>query len=189
MSSVGVRVALGLETLLLVGLGAAGCAHDVAVVDTIAGDDVGRMAEQQLEAENPELVSGRLECPDLRLRVGESVHCTRTTELSGGRVVKVRGVVTVTSLSAGGRLHVRMEERATEFGLAGHQLAAALTRDWVRRRHVRPSRVECPYLRGEVGASVTCRVRAGGTRHDTDVVVTRVDPQEYLTTYRTRPHR
>jgi hypothetical protein len=189
MSSVVLRVVLGLETLLLVGLGATGCGHDVAVIDTIGGDDVGRMAERQLEAENPELAAGTLACPDLRFRVGESVHCTRTTELSGGRVVKVHGVVTVMSLSSGGRLHVRMAERATEFGLAGHELAAGLSRRWEQRFHVRPSRVECPYLRGEVGATVTCRVKVGGVRHDTEVVVTRVDPQGYRTTYTTRPHR
>ena len=187
MRSVVVRVVLGLEALLLVGL-CAGCGRDVEVLDTIPGSDVGRMAERQLEAENPELAPGTLSCPDLDLRVGKQVHCTRTTELSGGRVVKVRGAVTVMSLASGGRLHVRMDASATEFGVAGGQLAKALSRQWLQRSHVRPSRLDCPYLRGEVGATVTCHLEVGGKRHDTDVVVTRVDPKDYRTTYVTRPH-
>jgi hypothetical protein len=182
MSSVAVRVVLG----LLVAVGACGCGRDVAVLDTISGHDVARMAERQLEAENPELAPGTLSCPDLDFRVGRSVRCLRTTELSGGRVVKVHGVIRVMSLSSGGRLHVAMDPRATEFGLAGDALAARLAR---QRSGARPDTVHCPYLRGTVGAKVTCRVVVGGTRQDVDVVVTRVDAHDYRTTYVTRPRR
>lgn len=185
MSSVAVRVALG----LLVAAGACGCGRDVEVLDTISGHDVGRMAERQLEAQNPELAPGTLSCPDLDFRVGKSVRCLRTTELSGGRVVKVHGVIRVTSLASGGRLHVTMDAHASEFGVAGDRVAAELARTWVQRFRVRPSMLECPYLRGAVGTTITCRVEVRGTRHDTDVVVTRVDAGTYRTTYTTRPHR
>ncbi|HET6168314.1 MAG TPA: hypothetical protein VFE07_15900 [Marmoricola sp.] len=185
MSSVAVRVVLG----LLIAAGGSGCGRDVVALDTISGHDVGRMAERQLEAENPELAPGTLSCPDLDFRVGRSVRCLRTTRLSGGRIVKVHGVIRVTSLASGGRLHVTMDARASEFGLAGDQLAAELARTWVQRFRVRPSTLECPYLRGAPGTTVTCRVVVGGVRHDTDVVVTRVDARSYRTSYTTRPHR
>jgi hypothetical protein len=182
MSAVAVRVLLG----LLVALGTGGCGRDVAVLDTIPGHDVARMAERQLEAENPELAPGTLSCPDLDFRVGRSVRCLRTTELSGGRVVKVHGVIRVMSLSSGGRLHVAMDPRATEFGLAGDELASQLAHR--QRFGARPSTVHCPYLRGTVGTTVTCRVVVGGTRQDVDVVVTGVDARDYRTTYVVRPH-
>lgn len=169
--------------LVLLGLVATGCGRDVGVPDRLAGDSVARMAEQELEAENPGLAPGTLSCPDLEFRVGASVRCLRTTELSGGRVVKVGGTVRVTSRDSGGRLHVAMDEHAREFGLAGEQLVAGVRRKYRHRFGVEPSRLDCPYLRGAVGARVTCRLEAAGARHDVDVVVTAVDPASYATTY------
>src|SRR5215216_7526592 len=91
---------------LLLCLVVAGCGSDVTVLDEIDGEKVGTMAERELEAQNPRLAPGTLDCPDLDFETDASVQCLRTTELSAGRVVKVMGTVTVTSLSSGGRLHV-----------------------------------------------------------------------------------
>lgn len=185
MRALAVRVGLG----MLVALTSAGCGRDVTSVDQLDGTEVATMAEHELEAQNPRMAPGTLACPDLDLEAGAKVRCLRTTELDGGRVVKVGGTVEVTSLASGGRLHVAMDRTATEFGVAGDQVAADLRRQYVQRFHASPSRLECPYLRGQVGAVVTCRLVAGGKRHDVDVVVTAVEPASYRTTYVARTHR
>ena len=172
---------------LLAALLPTGCSADISVPDHLGGHEVGTMAERELEAENPRLVPGTLSCPDLDYRPGASVRCLRTTELSQGRVVKVRGTVEVASVSSGGRLHVTMDPQAAEFGLAGEAIAADLRKRFVQRFHAEPTAVTCPYLPAEVDRRVTCRLDAGGVRHDVEVVVTAVDPDAYRTTYVTRP--
>ena len=172
-----------LGCLLLVGLVATGCSRDAGVPDRLDGDSVARMAEQELEAENAGLAQGTLSCPDLDFRVGASVRCVRTTGLSGGRVVKVGGTVSVTSRASGGRLHVAMDQQAREFGLDGDEFVAGVREQYRRRFGVDPDRLDCPYLRGVIGARVTCRVQAGAARYDVDVVVTAVDPATYGTSY------
>jgi hypothetical protein len=147
--------------------------------ERLPGQAVAAMAERQLEAENPRMATGHLKCPDLDLRVGATVRCLRTTELSGGRLVEVEGTVRVTSVQAGGRLHVGMDEQAREFGLTGERLAAGVREQYAGRHHATPDRVECPYLRGEVGAVVTCRFEIAGRDRTVDVVVTTVDPASY----------
>lgn len=154
-----------------------------STVGSLDGAEVGTMAERELESQNPTLAPGTMACPDLDLDVGASVRCLRVTELSGGRVVKVRGTVEVTSLDDGGRLHVAMDDEAEEFGLSGRQLASDLRRQYVQRFRSRPSRVRCPYLRGEVGTRVSCRLVAGGKRLEVGVVVTAVDADSYRTHY------
>jgi hypothetical protein len=160
-----------------------GCGGGTAAPDRLDGDSVARMAEQELEAENAGLAPGTLSCPDLDFRVGASVRCVRTTGLSGGRVVKVGGTVSVTTRASGGRLHVAMDQQAREFGLDGDEFVAGVRKRYRQRFGVDPSRLDCPYLHGEVGARVTCRVEAGGSRHDVDVVVTAVDAATYGTSY------
>ncbi len=154
--------------------------------DRLDGGAVARMAERELEAENPRMAVGRLTCPGLRLRIGVSVRCRRTTELSEGRVVTVSGTVTVTALSSGGRLHVAMDDRAEEFGLSGDRVATGVRDAFARRLHLRPTRVSCPYLRGVVGARVTCRVDGAGRRRTAEVEVTGVDAADYRTAYAVR---
>jgi hypothetical protein len=168
----------------------AGCGGRAATgPDRLAGADVATMAERELEAENPRLTTGMMTCPDLDFEVGASVRCLRATELSGGRVVKVRGTVTVTSVESGGRLHVVMDEQPAEFGLTGSRVATDVRQRSQRWFHARPSRVDCPDLRGEVGATITCRVVIAGKRHAVDVLVTAVDRDAFRTSYvvRTRP--
>jgi hypothetical protein len=167
-------------TLVLTGCGG----RDTAGPDRLAGSEVATMAERELEAENPRMAPGSLTCPDLAFDVGASVRCLRTTELSEGRVVKVRGTVEVTSLAAGGRLHVALDERAAEFGLAGNHLAAEVRRRYAQRFRVQPDRVDCPYLRGAVGTRVSCRLEADDAGRDVDVEVTAVDQESYRTDFR-----
>lgn len=172
---------------LVVGFALAGCGQDTPAVDVLDGAEVATMAERELMAENPRMAPGALSCPDLDFEVGASVRCLRTSELSGGRVVKVAGNVAVTSQESGGRLHVVMDDEAAEFGLSGDQLASEL-----RPRFLRPgstSVVECPYLRGAVGQRVRCRVEVGGVRRALVVVVTAVDEQDYHVDYETRRPR
>jgi len=168
----------------LVGVGVlAGCDRDVALPDRLPGTAVARMGERELEAQNPRLAPGTLTCPVLPLRIGASVHCHRTTELSDGRVVRVAGTVKVTSLAGGGRLHVAMDELAEEFGLSGDRVAAGVRQRYARRFHAQPPQVTCPYLRGAVGTMVACRIDARGVRRAAEVRVTAVDPAAYRTTY------
>ena len=178
-----------LAGVLLLGTLLTGCGGDPPLPDRLPGTAVAAMAERQLEAQNPRMTTGRLSCPDLDLRIGATVRCLRTTELSGGRVVKVAGTVRVTSVRAGGRLHVVMDERATEFGLTGEQVAAGVRDQYAGRHHVTPGRVECPYLRGVLGTVVRCRVEAGGRTRVVDVVVTDLDPGSYGTRFALRPSK
>jgi hypothetical protein len=172
-----------LQAVLLAVL-VSGCGGEGASVpDHLDGDSVARMAEHQLEVQNPRMAKGTLTCPDLDLRVGASVRCVRRTELSGGRVVTIGGTVSVTARDSGGRLHVAMDRNVREFGLAGEQLAEGVAKQYRRRFGIEPRALRCPYLRGVVGARVICRLQGAGSRHQVAVVVTAVDPATFTTTY------
>ena len=158
----------------------------ISLPDRLDGGAVSRMAERELEAENPRMAVGTLTCPGLKFRRDASVRCLRTVELSEGRVVKVPGTVTVSSVAGGGRLHVAMDDRAEEFGLSGEQVAVGVRQAFARRLHLRPTGVTCPYLRGAVGATVTCRVDGAGPRQTAEAEVTGVDAAEYRTSYAVR---
>lgn len=180
--------ALGGVLLLAALLGGCGTS-DPPLPDRLAGRAVGVMAERHLETENPRMAHGAMACPDLDLRVGASVRCVRTTELSGGRVVQVAGTVRVTSVAGGGRLHVAMDEQAQAFGLTGEQVAAGAREQYAGRHHVSPTSAQCPYLRGRVGAVVVCRLEVSGRTRLVDAVVTSVDPSTYATRFVVRRHR
>lgn len=174
-----------LAGVLFLGMLALGCGGDPPLPDRLRGAAVAAMAERQLEAQNSRLAPGTLSCPDVALEVGASVRCVRTTELSEGRLVKIAGTVSVTSLASGGRLHVAMDRQAQEFGLLGERLAAGVRQWYAQRFGTAPAGLTCPYLRGEVGNRVVCH--AAG-RH-IEVVVTAVDPASYRAVYVIRAHR
>jgi hypothetical protein len=160
-----------------------GCGGTDTSVDVLKGKDVGVLAERQLETQNPTMSPGTLACPDLDFEVGASVRCLRTTELSEGRVVKVEGTVEVTAKESGGKLHIKMDDHAKEFGLAGTYVANGVRQQYARRFHREPGRLDCPYLRGEVGNEITCHLEFAGDSRDVDVVVTAVHPAQYDTDY------
>jgi hypothetical protein len=172
-----IRVLAG---VLCLGMLATGCGGDPPLPDRLRGKAVAAMAERQLEAQNPRMASGTLSCPDVALKVGASVRCVRTTELSEGRLVRIGGTVSVTSLASGGRLHVAMDRQPQEFGLAAERVAAGVRRWYAKRFGAAPAGLSCPYLRGEVGTRVLCHDPGG---HDVEVVVTHVDPSTFTTTY------
>ena len=173
-----------LAVVILVGCGGQEArSADPPAGRTLEGAEVASMAEHRLEVENPSMAHGTMRCPDLDLRIGESVRCLRTVRLGDGRVVKVRGTVSVTSHTGGGRLHVAMDPDVTEFGVSGDRVARAL-RGHYAKRHARVRDATCPYLRGEVGASVSCRFVVRGERRSAEAVVTAVDAATYRTSFR-----
>jgi hypothetical protein len=183
-------VSRALAGVLLLAALVAGCGTgDPPLPDRLAGRAVGAMAERQLETQNPRMARGTMACPDLDLRVGASVRCLRTTELSGGRVVRVAGTVRVTSTGGGGRLHVAMDEQARSFGLTGDQVAAGAREQYAGRHHVTPTSADCPDLEGRVGAVVACRLQVSGRTRIVDAVVTSVDRATYTTRFVVRRHR
>ena len=163
--------------------GLPGCGGTPAV-DAISGARVATMAEQQLEATHAELATGTMTCPTLDFVVDASVRCLRVAELSGGRQIRVLGTVTVTSTRDGGRLHVKLDDTVSAFGVSGEHLADEL-RPRVRGEiGTPPDDVRCPWLPGRRGAVVRCSVGVRDVRLVTLVRVTGVDPASYRTRYR-----
>lgn len=174
-------------TLLgLAGCGGSGGGPDATAsttpIDFLPGARVGELAEKQLEAEHLQMAVGVVTCPDLDWQVGASVRCTKVSELSDGRRVKIPGTVTVTSTENWGRLHVVLDDRAAEFGVDAGYLTREVI-DWVTARTGVPEGVDCPYLRGARGAVARCEVRLAGQRRVVTVTVTDVDPEDYRTHY------
>jgi hypothetical protein len=152
-------------------------------IDSLPGAQVGKLAEEQLEAENLEMAVGRVTCPDLAWTVDASVRCVKLSELSDGRRVKIPGTVTVTSTVGGGKLHVALDDKVAEFGVDAHYLASNVT-DWVTARtKVVPTTVRCPYLRGIRGATAGCGIDLAGHPGRVRVTVTDVDAKAFRTTY------
>ena len=153
-------------------------------IDFLPGDQVGRLAEKQLETEHLAMATGAVECPDLDWEVDASVRCTKTSELSDGRRVMVPGTVTVTSTEGFGTLHVELDDEVAEFGVAGEHLATEV-RSWVARRvSGTPITVTCDYLSGKPGAQSRCRVEVAGKRCEVRATVTDVDAADFRTRYR-----
>lgn len=158
--------------------GLTGCARAGEPIAVLPGARVARMAEARLEAEDPGMAPGTLRCPDLDFVIGAATRCVRTAMLSRGRVVRVLGTIRVVSTRGGGELHVALDDAAAGFGLTGSAVAARV-RDRLHRRGMRPVSVDCPYLDGEVGVTVACKV-VGRTGASTAVVTaTAVHPATY----------
>jgi hypothetical protein len=153
-------------------------------VDGIPGNRVAAMAEQQLEAMHNELATGTMTCPRLEFVVEASVRCVRIAQLSGGRQIRVLGTVSVTSTKDGGRLHVRLDDEVSEFGVSGEQLANDLRARAQRVLGAAPEQVSCPYLVGRKGARVTCEVVVLKRTLVAPVSVVRVVAADYRAEYR-----
>lgn len=155
----------------------AGCGADDADAPprTLSGDEVGRMAEAQLEAEHPGMAPGTISCPDLTLEVGATTRCTRQATLSQGRTVQVLGTVEVAGVEGAGLLHVQLDDEVTSFGLAAPELTRRVIARLDGTSLERPD-LECPAIDGYVGAAVTC---TDPREAEIPVVVTEVDPEAY----------
>jgi hypothetical protein len=164
-------------------VGLSGCGP-APVVDSIPGSRVGALAEQQLEAMHADLATGTMTCPKLDFDVDASVRCTRVAQLSGGRQIQVLGTVTVTSTKHGGSLHVKLDDRVQEFGVASDQLENDLRARSQQILGVAPDKVSCPYLVGRNGATVRCNVTIRNRTLVAPVRVVRVVPTDYRTVYR-----
>lgn len=166
----------------------AGCSADdvpeaaATPIDFLPGDRVGELAEKQLEAEHLAIAVGKVTCPDLDWQVNASVRCVKVSELSDGRRVTVPGTVTVTSTENWGKLHIALDDRATEFGVDAGHLTGKVT-DWVTSQAGSPNAVDCPYLTGVVGTIVRCAVTVANEKRVVLVTVTTVDPDDYRTRY------
>jgi hypothetical protein len=166
--------------------GLPGCGP-AASINGIPGNRVAAMAEQQLEAMHNNLATGTMTCPRLDFVVEASVRCVRVARLSGGRQIRVLGTVTVTSTKDGGRLHVRLDDEVSEFGVSGEQLADDLRARSQSFLGAAPEQVSCPYLVGRKGAQVTCEVVVLQHTLVARVSVVRVVPADYRTVYRFPP--
>lgn len=151
--------------------------------DVLSGVEVGAMAERELEAAHPGMAPGTVTCPDLNWEVGASVRCTQVAELSGGRQISIGGNVSVTDLKDGGRLHVQLDDTVAEFGVSGDYLTADLEVRARSRLRPAPTSVTCPYLSGQVGTTVTCRVVHAGRTKVVLARVTAVVPANHETSY------
>ncbi len=176
------------SALALLGLLLTGCGSTTVHVDHLAGARVGVMAERQLEAMHPGMAPGELTCPTLRFRVGAQVRCVRVAELSGGRVVRMYGTVSVVSIRDGGDLHVAMDDAVAEFGVSADQLAADLSAIVEKRTSTAPTSVRCPYLAGLTGTAVRCTLVIGHVPAHATATVTGLDPASYRTSYRFSLH-
>lgn len=179
------RAFLLLATVLLLGAcGGLAPTGDPDLPEQITGDQVGRMAERQLEQAHDDLAPGTITCPDLELETGAKVRCERVAELDQGRRVRVLGTVTVTSTDGGGRLHVQLDDEVVEVGVTGEHLEDDVLVRATSRFGSAPDGVSCPYLLGEVGHRVRCRLVLGKQSLVVPVVVTSSDPRASTVTYR-----
>ncbi|RNL60576.1 hypothetical protein EFK50_19870 [Nocardioides marmoriginsengisoli] len=177
------RPAALLALLLVTGCGST-TTSETPDIDSIAGSQVGAMAERQLETTHPGMAPGELTCPDLDFEVGSEVRCERVAELSGGRLIRVSGTVSVTSTEGGGRLHVKLDDEVAEFGITGDALEDDLRKRAAAKLKAEPDEVTCPYLTGEVGTKARCRVRLDDKVVVVVAVITGREPEENLTRYR-----
>jgi hypothetical protein len=168
---------------LAAGLVLSGCGGNPSI-DSIPGDRVATMADHQLEAMNSGLAPGKMTCPSLDFTVDASVRCVRIAELSDGRQIRVLGTVSVTSTRSGGRLHVELDDKVSEFGITAEHLERELTKRAQRVLGPKTGTVTCPYLSGAPGTSVQCQVSILDTYLLTRITVTGIDKRDYRTRYR-----
>lgn len=171
---------MALAAVLLGGCGGPG---------TIDGEELADVADTQLRKNDPRIVEGTMECPSVAAEVDASVRCTRTAEVEGRRVV-LEGTVTVKEVDGGdANVHVQMDDQPKEFGQTGDSIADDIGRQFEQRFGRAPDKIECPYLKGEVGAEVTCDLESEGDAYDVVVTATGVDEAKMDTDYTFRAEK
>ena len=177
------KVFVTLAALLLV----AGCGGSVEVSSkptTLKGATIAQKANAQLEKDNPRIAHGQLTCADVNYRKGATTRCLRTVELSQGRRVLIGATVTITDTAGGGHYSIQVDKQVKEFGQTGSSIAQDLAAQYAKRYRTGTPQVTCPpYLEGQVGATITCRLRSDTGALDIEVKVVRVDPQNYAIAY------
>jgi hypothetical protein len=164
----------------------AGCEGSVSVgkPSELAGATIAKKANAQLEKQNPQLVHGQLTCKKVKYSKGATTRCLRTVDLSQGRRVLIGATVTITDTTKGGHYTIAVDKQVQEFGEVGSSIEQDLATQYAKQFRTGKPKVTCPaYLKGQVGASVTCQLQSDSGKIDLLVTVSKVDPTKYLTIY------
>ena len=171
-----------LAVVLLATLGLAGACSDTK--DEMSGGEVAKVANKQLEKENPEIAHGELTCKALVVKVDAKTRCVRTVAGTAGRLVKIGVGVQVTSIKdTTAHLGIKVDQEPQEFGLTGEFIEDDLAKQYQTRFGSAPDEVDCPYLQGAMGNQITCELTAEGEDHDVEVTVSAVDAANLDTDY------
>ncbi len=182
------RALAALLLLVLVGCGAE--AGVSSIPENLDGETVATRANALLEKQNPQLAPGALTCQKVRFKVGATSRCTRTVVFDDGRLVRSGATVTIDGVKDGGHLQVQVDDEPSDFGITGKAVFADLARQYAARYKVKAPTGGCPpYLKGEVGTTITCRLDAAEGKLAVEVKVTRVDPKTFETEYTFRTVR
>ena len=164
-----------------------GCGGSVSIgskPDTLTGATVAKKANAQLEKQNPQMVHGKLSCKDVKYEKGATTRCLRTVDLDQGRRVMIGAGVTITDTTKGGHYTIAVDKQVQEFGETGPTIEQDLATQYAKRFRTGKPEVSCPaYLKGEVGATVTCQLQTDTGKIDILVTVSKVDPAKFLTIY------
>lgn len=150
--------------------------------EEISGKELSRLANEQLEKQNPEIVPGKLVCDDVPFEKGATTRCLRIVDLSG-REVRIGATVEIDRVEGGGHFQVDLDTVPKEFGLTGDFIEKDLATQYEQRFGEQPDSISCPYLKGKVGTEITCKLKAAGKTHDVVVTATEVDPEDFDTDY------
>jgi hypothetical protein len=163
-----------------------GCGASVSIgkPDELSGATIAKKANAQLEKQNPQIVHGQLTCKKVKYTKGATTRCLRTADLDQGRRVMIGATVTITDTTKGGHYTIAVDKQVQEFGEVGTSIEQDLATQYAKQFRTGKPKVTCPeYLKGEVGASVTCQLEADSGKIDLVVTVSKVDPTNYLTIY------
>jgi hypothetical protein len=165
----------------------AGCGGHVSISSkprTLTGATIAKKANAQLEKENSTLVHGALTCKDVKYTKGATTRCLRTVDLSQGRRVMIGATVTITDTKNGGHYEIKVDDQVQEFGKLGPAIEADLATQYAKRFRTGKPQVTCPgYLKGQVGATISCQVVPDNGKIEVVVTVTSVDAKTYDTGY------
>jgi hypothetical protein len=165
-------------------LSACGGSVSVGKPSSLKGATIAKKANAQLEKENAQIAHGTLTCKDVKYEKGATTRCLRTVELSQGRQVKIGATVTITSTANGGRYTIEVDKQAQEFGELGPEIEKDLAAQYAKQFRTGTPDVTCPaYLKGEVGASITCQLKADSGSIDIVVTGNKVDAANFDTIY------
>ncbi len=151
--------------------------------DSLSGPEIAKKANVELTRSNPDMVEGDLTCKEVDYEVDATSRCLRTVDVGNGQIVQIGATVTITSVKDGGQFNIVVDDEPQEFGLSGESIAADLSKQYAEQQGVEPDAVDCPYLLGEVGATVVCTLTLPDEELEVEVEATSVDQTEFNTDY------